>query len=264
VRARLVNMYSIPLRRDRDAPLNRMNGLKGIAGIRGLGGLPVVMIVLALGSVGCNQPTNTIAQVDPYVGKRPPPMTELPQKETPAPEPTQPRGRPTGPMAGWMPPGGISDRWQCVVIHHSDSDKSTPEGMREWHVKGRGWDALGYHFVIGNGVGYPDGKVYVGERWTKQMHGAHCKTPGNHYNDHGVGICLIGNLDSHPPTAKQMQALAKLTSFLTGKCGIPQSRIYTHGGVTHKTACPGRHFNLPNLLRQLSAISLGENDPDSP
>ncbi len=136
--------------------------------------------------------------------------------------------------------------------------------MRDWHVRGRGWDELGYHFVIGNGVGYGDGKVYVGARWTKQMHGAHCKTPNNYYNDHGIGICLIGNLDSHTPTQKQMQSLSRLVSFLSSKCDIPQSKVNTHGGVTHKTACPGKHFSLQSLLRQLSAVSLADGESVDP
>ncbi len=125
--------------------------------------------------------------------------------------------------------------------------------MRDYHVRERGWQALGYHFVIGNGVAYGDGQVHVGERWRRQMHGAHCKTPDNFYNNHGIGICLIGNLDHHSPTRRQMEALARLTSFLSKRIGISQSRIYTHGGVTGKTACPGRHFSLSNVLRKMSA-----------
>ena len=125
--------------------------------------------------------------------------------------------------------------------------------MRDYHVREKGWQALGYHFVIGNGVAYGDGRIHVGERWRRQMHGAHCKTPDNFYNNHGIGICLIGNLDHHSPTRKQVEALARLTSFLSKRTGISQSRIYTHGGVTGKTACPGRHFSLSNVLRKMSA-----------
>ena len=128
--------------------------------------------------------------------------------------------------------------------------------MEDWHVNGRGWDALGYHFVIGNGVNYGDGKVYVGERWTKQMHGAHCKTPGNHYNDHGIGICLIGDFRSSQPSAQQMKALSELTQFLMGQCGISKGRILTHGGVTGKTECPGPNFNLARLVSNLNGIRL--------
>lgn len=217
-------------------------------------------LLAALGIAGCQKPQNTINQVEPYAGKKPEPIVQLPQHEE-APLPEKPRKHPAGGQAGWVPSGGIANKWECVVIHHSDSDKSTPEGMAAWH-KQRGWDALGYHFVIGNGIGYPDGQVFVGERWTKQMTGAHCKVPGNFYNEHGVGICLIGNLDSHGPTKRQMQSLAKLVSFLTSKCGIPGSKVCTHGGVTHKTACPGRYFNLSALQRQLSAVSLGEEQDE--
>jgi hypothetical protein len=217
--------------------------------------LPVGLALLA---VGCQPAKNTISQIDPYVGNRPAPISALPEREVPEPAPTVKRPD-SSMMAGWNPPGGISNRWKCIVIHHSDSDKSTPEGMRAWHLQ-RGWDALGYHFVIGNGVGYPDGKVFVGERWSRQMHGAHCKTPGNHYNEHGIGVCLIGNLDTHAPTSKQMQALTRLATFLSSRCGIPTSKILTHGGVTRKTACPGRCFNLSSLLREMSGVSLGEID----
>jgi hypothetical protein len=29
------------------------------------------------------------------------------------------------------------------------------------------------------------------------------------------------------------------------------SRVLTHGGITHKTACPGHRFALGTLMRQL-------------
>lgn len=192
---------------------------------------------------------STISQVDPYLGQRPAESRPLPPREQPRVAPPIARG---GAKPGWMPPGGISNRWKCVVVHHSANDKSTPEGMRNWHMKGRGWDELGYHFVIGNGIGYGDGAVYVGARWAQQKHGAHCKTDNNFYNDHGIGICLIGNLDARPPTPKQMEALGRLVSFLCDKTGVPTSKVYTHGGVTNKTACPGRYFSLAGLKRLIA------------
>ena len=36
-----------------------------------------------------------------------------------------------------------------------------------WH-RDRGFDELGYHFVIGNGTNSGDGQIEVGPRWTKQ------------------------------------------------------------------------------------------------
>lgn len=213
---------------------------------------------LLLGSGCAKPPESKIADLDPYVGGRPPPVRKL----APAPRPAAPRGLSVD--ADWTPRGGFSRRWECVVVHHSGSDKSTPEGMRSWHMQGRGWDELGYHFVIGNGIGYGDGTVYVGNRWRQQKHGAHCKTPNNYYNDHGVGICLIGDLDRRAPTQKQIASLARLCAFLTTKCGIPKSKIMTHGGVTKKTACPGKNFSLAPVLRQMSQFALFEPDAADP
>ncbi len=152
--------------------------------------------------------------------------------------------------AGWVPAIGISSRWTCLVIHHSASDRATPESMDRAHRQ-RGWDELGYHFVIGNGIGYPDGQVFVGSRWTKQKHGAHCKVPGNYYNEHGIGICLIGNLDEHPPTERQLRTLAHLVMFLEAQSGFGPDQIYTHGGITGRTRCPGRYFSLADLYHRL-------------
>lgn len=206
---------------------------------------------LSFFAYGCaEQKQPRIADLDPYVGGRPAPIRPI--------DPPQPRVTPPVRATadkGWTPPGGIKKRWECIVVHHSGSDKSTPQGMRDHHVRVRGWDELGYHFIIGNGIGYGDGQVFVGARWTQQKHGAHCKTDNNYYNDHGIGICLIGNLETHGPTPKQLATLARLSSFLGANCGIPQSRIYTHGGVTKKTACPGRYFSLTPVLRQMSQQS---------
>jgi len=208
---------------------------------------------------GCAQPTNRIDEIEPYAGSRPPQVAALPPRQEYTPPPSRKRSS-AGALDGWMPPGGISNRWECIVIHHSDSDRSTPQGIRDWHVRGRGWDDIGYHFVIGNGIGYGDGKVYVGGRWKNQSTGAHCKTPGNHYNERGIGICLIGDLQHHPPTSRQIESLARLASFLCQQCGIPRSRILTHGGITHKTACPGRYFELGAVLQRMSALSALASD----
>ncbi|MFO0974431.1 MAG: peptidoglycan recognition family protein [Phycisphaerae bacterium] len=226
--------------------------------------------LLAL-AAGCNPPnrgSQVVADLpEPLVGTRPMPTGQQPDWHPWQPRPNnrpepQPRndGRPPvlrstpyvarGGEAGWVPAGGIARRWECVVVHHSANDRDTPQGMAEWHQQ-RGWDELGYHFVIGNGVRFGDGEVWVGSRWPKQKTGAHCKVPGNYYNEHGIGICLIGNLDDHGPTARQMESLSRLVSFLCRQCDIPTSHIYTHGGVTHKTECPGRNFSLGELRRRV-------------
>jgi len=152
---------------------------------------------------------------------------------------------------GWIPPQGISPRWTCIVLHHSASEVGGADRFDRWH-RARGWDEVGYHFVIGNGTDTADGQVEPTSRWFKQKHGAHCKVPGNYYNEHGIGICLVGNFDEHPPTPAQMRSLERLLRFLMDRCGIGLDQVLTHGGITGRTNCPGRYFPLAELKRRLS------------
>ncbi len=153
----------------------------------------------------------------------------------------------------WYPRRGrISPRWTTIVIHHSATATGGAKVFDKHHRQNNGWDELGYHFVIGNGTDTPDGYVEVGSRWYKQKHGAHCKTPDNYYNEHGIGICLVGNFDKTRPTGKQLASLERLVRFLCDVCNIRPKRVTTHGALTHKTRCPGRHFSLPALRRAIS------------
>jgi hypothetical protein len=177
---------------------------------------------------------------------------------TPNPQPTVPE-RPSGPIvrktptgpSGWIPSGGLSNRWKYIVVHHSATPTGGANKFDQMH-KAKGWDELGYHFVIGNGTDTPDGQIEVGGRWRKQKHGAHTKVPGNQYNEHGIGICLVGNFEQRRPSPKQMASLAKLTAFLAQKCRVSTGNINTHGAITGKTACPGRHFSLGDLRSRVN------------
>ena len=116
----------------------------------------------------------------------------------------------------------------------SATDRGSARSFDKNH-RGKGWDELGYHFVIGNGQGSPDGHIEVGPRGHKQKHGAHCKTLDNHFNEHGIGICLVGDFTESRPTRRQLASLTKLAAFLCSECGISPDRITTHGAVTGKT-----------------------------
>jgi hypothetical protein len=195
-------------------------------------------------------PQHTHAAPRPAPAARPtsPPPTYQP------PPPPQAAAQPVPrPDAAWVPNGGIiSPRWTTIVIHHSATDRGSASSFDKDH-RGRGWDELGYHFVIGNGRGTPDGHIEVGTRWHKQKHGAHCKTANNYYNEHGIGICLVGDFTKSKPTARQMASLERLVEFLSAKCRIRPDRVTTHGLVTGRTACPGRHFPIQALRRSLFA-----------
>jgi hypothetical protein len=154
---------------------------------------------------------------------------------------------------GWFPRrAAISPRWTTIVIHHSATDRGNAEVFDSAH-RARGWDELGYHFVIGNGSDSPEGSVEVGPRWRKQKHGAHCRTDDNYFNEHGIGICLVGDFSHEPPSLAQMRSLHQLLRFLMIACDIPAERITSHRCVTHKTACPGACFPLTAVRAEMAA-----------
>jgi N-acetyl-anhydromuramyl-L-alanine amidase AmpD len=105
----------------------------------------------------------------------------------------------------------------------------------------RGWDEMGYHFVITNGLGGPDGNVEIGTRWKKQKWGAHTgQTPGNEYNNFGIGICLVGNFDESQPTSQQLRSLEELVSFLVKMYNIDTGNIIAHRDAPNaNTKCCG-------------------------
>lgn len=74
-----------------------------------------------------------------------------------------------------------------IVIHCSATrvgQDVRASDIDKWHRE-RGFSMIGYNYVIDL-----DGMVEVGRPLT--MNGAHCTG----YNDHSIGICYIGGLDS--------------------------------------------------------------------
>lgn len=154
--------------------------------------------------------------------------------------------------AGWVPP--VPPRpWKWIIIHHSATPAGNAYVFDKMH-RDKGWDELGYDFVIGNGTDSADGLIEVGPRWTKQKWGAHTKTPDNRFNDFGVGICLVGDFDQTRPTAAQMRSLTKLVAYLMKTYRIGPENIIGHSD-TKATDCPGRYMSVA-LVRQLAVQSL--------
>jgi len=152
--------------------------------------------------------------------------------------------------------------WRYIVIHHSATDRGNAASFDQSH-RARGWDELGYHFVIDNGVGGPDGRIEVGSRWTKQKWGAHTGgTPNNEYNNHGIGICLVGDFSGHMPSRAQLASLERLVRQLAGKYRIDPDNIIGHrDGPNAATDCPGTVFMnwinrrfRPRIRTQLASV----------
>jgi hypothetical protein len=140
--------------------------------------------------------------------------------------------------------------WKYVVLHHSASASGSYDQIDREHRKSHGWDGCGYHFVIGNGTGSPDGQIEVAQRWVNQKQGIHChdgKSPD--MSEYGIGICLVGDLDNAPPTSRQIAAAKALVAYLGARYHIPTEQIGTHANLAASpTACPGKHFPVQAIL----------------
>lgn len=121
-----------------------------------------------------------------------------------------------------------------IILHCS----ATPEGknftvddIHKWHLQ-RGFNMIGYHFVI-----YNDGSINQGRNFDSI--GAHCT---NHNND-SIGICYIGGLSKDGKTAKdtrndlQKQSLYKLVEYLLDEYNLSINDVYCHNQFANK-ACP--------------------------
>lgn len=117
--------------------------------------------------------------------------------------------------------------WHC---------SATPEGrdvkideIRNWHVKGRGWSDIGYHYVI-----ELDGSVRMGRPLIRT--GAHVQGR----NSSSIGICYVGGTDKKGKakdtrTQAQKDALYRLTAELLQR--FPGATVHGHNEFAAK-ACP--------------------------
>ncbi|XP_038058822.1 peptidoglycan recognition protein 3-like [Patiria miniata] len=124
-----------------------------------------------------------------------------------------------------------------TVVHHTvygscDSLQTCSAkmlGFQRWHMNARGFTDVGYNFVIGG-----DGRVYVGRGWGTV--GAHA---GSDYNPNSVGIAIMGDYTSSPPSSGLLSVLNQLMG-----CGVesgnlsPSYKMKGHRDV-RSTECPG-------------------------
>ena len=146
-----------------------------------------------------------------------------------------------------------------IIIHCSDSDFGSASVIDEWH-KARGWDGIGYHYVITNGVqescrkykGSDDGIIQDGRNVEKQ--GAHVRG----HNSDSIGVCLIGK---HHFTGKQMfYALPALLNFLFNTYKLDSDNIFGHNEFNPEKTCPNFNVNdLRNLLKGMTHALSGKS-----
>ena len=161
---------------------------------------------------------------------------------------------------------------RLVFVHHTATTNAyTPDqaaaivrGIDVFHVRARGWDDIGYNFLVDR-----FGRVYEGRYggMTRAVIGAHALG----FNRGSVGIAVIGNFMTAKPTSASVQSLEKLIAWRLDLAHVDpvSSLTYVSGGSerirkgvkvklravsghrdTGATSCPGTY-----LYSQLTQVA---------
>lgn len=144
------------------------------------------------------------------------------------------------------------NRWSKIVVHFSGSMRGSATTLNLAHTR-LGIDGLGYHFVIDNGQGGPDGQIEIGFRWRRQLIGAHSVGPNSEeINKQAIGICLIGDSDHAAPSDAQIRELAWLVRQLQQRFEIPAHQVVVQSADPRGGS--GRYFPEATFRQQIAAI----------
>jgi hypothetical protein len=169
---------------------------------------------------------------------------------------------------------------KLAIVHHTVSTNTyTPaqaaaivRGIEVFHVKGNGWNDIGYNFLVDR-----FGTVYEGRAGgiDRNVVGAHAEG----FNTGTVGVSLIGNFQSAPPPKPMQDALVNVLAWRLDVAHVdPLSTVvYTSGGNakfragkvvtlravsghrdTGPTECPGAaaYRLLPAITKRVAATGL--------
>jgi N-acetylmuramoyl-L-alanine amidase len=131
-----------------------------------------------------------------------------------------------------------------IIVHCSatrEGQNISVDTIRKWHVEGRGWTDIGYHFYIDL-----HGDIYKGRDIAKI--GAHTKGQ----NRNSIGICYCGGVEVDGKTPKDTRTEEQEDSLLavlkTLKAMYPEATIHSHSDYANK-ACPS--FDATNEYKNL-------------
>lgn len=135
-----------------------------------------------------------------------------------------------------------------IVLHHtaSDADALTWEQIRDYHVKVKGWDDIGYHWgIVKDGLFY---SVVPGR--TEETIGAHAKG----FNARTIGVAFEGNFELKEMCLEQFQLGVQHVYEILKRYKLPVSAVVGHRELPYPTLCPGRKFPLNAFRGSLSDI----------
>jgi hypothetical protein len=142
----------------------------------------------------------------------------------------------------------IKKKTSAVFVHHSGGDNGRvgldwAKCMANWHVNGKKWPGIAYHYGVSWTPTVRDRKLIV-----MQFHPSHVlcyHTKG--CSKFSLGIVLQGHLGKEEPSGFQVECLEALLPWLAKRHDLNlkkdlgwHSNAWKWGGIP-KPACPGKH-----------------------
>lgn len=133
-----------------------------------------------------------------------------------------------------------------LIIHCSDTEGGNAAAIKRFHTtpppNGRGWDDIGYHYVIDQ-----DGTIEPGR--SEEVIGAHCEG----HNHDSLGICLIG---VNQFTTAQWDSLKHLLISIMDHHGLTEDAIHCHHeydtAIAQGKTCP--NFDREEVLKLIKGV----------
>ena len=137
----------------------------------------------------------------------------------------------------------------CCSADDLEEGKAQVYWIQDFHQNGRGWNDIGYHFLVDRA-----GNIYQGRPET--VIGAHVGGA----NTGNIGVCLLGCY--HPPeascfqtiTPESRQSIVELFSWVSDTYGQSPAVLLGHRDYFGTTACPGDNIwiELPRFRAEIS------------
>ena len=141
---------------------------------------------------------------------------------------------------------------EFLIAHHTQSKDSKRaldwQGIRNYHVKEKGWRQVGYHFGIEKVN--DQFEILVG-RFMNQT-GAHCKHEG--MNHRSLGIAIVGNFDLEPPDELLWEFSVEFFASTAEALEIRPENILGHGEVSGSKTCPGERFSMVKFRKHIKEL----------
>ena len=141
-----------------------------------------------------------------------------------------------------------------IFVHCSASEFGDSEVINSWHINDKGWNEIGYHYVILNGYPKSRKKPYIPQKDGEIENGRDIRKAGSHckgHNANSIGICVIG-IDKFTDAQKHA-----LNSILVGllirfENLTPEDIVGHYEYDTKGKTCP--NMDMDKLRKEIEVI----------